>query len=249
MSLIATTDTPSTDTPSTDTAPISATSTLPAATLPPGRPVVLGAKLAAVGLVAGAALNTAEAVLGQFLPDRPASIPEQLRLVGEHAVLYGVRTVTGTLAVPLMVVAFLAAAKVAAPAARRTSVTAAVLLLAGMWGFLGMHVVNLLQLPAARLGGVPGAAALLEQAQADPVLGLMFLLPFLVGCAGGLVLLVVALFRCPGLPRWIPAAWLVFLVLDFAVRPGGPVDPHWLFLAGAVGLAVHILRGRVAAFE
>jgi hypothetical protein len=221
---------------------------LPAAAVPPSRPVVLGPKLAAVGLVAGAALNTAEAVLGQFLPERPASIPEQLRLVGEHAGLYGARTVLGTLAVPLMVIAFLAAAKVAVPAARRTSVAAAVLLLAGMWGFLGMHVVNLLQLPASRLAGVPGAAELLEQAQADPVLGLMFLLPFLVGCAVGLLLLVVALFRSPGLPRWIPAAWLVFLVLDFAVRPGGPVDPHWLFFAGAVGLAVHVLRGRVAAF-
>ncbi len=222
---------------------------LPAATaVPPSRPVVLGPKLAAVGLVAGAALNTAEAVLGQFLPERPASIAEQLRLVGEHTVLYGARTVAGTLAIPLMVIAFLAAAKVAVPAARRTSVAAAVLLLAGMWGFLGMHVVNLLQLPASRLAGVPGAAELLEQAQAEPVLGLMFLLPFLVGCAVGLLLLVVALFRTPGVPRWIPAAWLVFLVLDFAVRPGGPVDPHWLFLAGAVGLAAHVLRGRVAAF-
>ncbi len=141
-----------------------------------------------------------------------------------------------------------AAAKVVLPAARRTAVTAGVLLLAGMWGFLGMHVVNLLQLPAARLDGAPGAAALLEQAQADPVLGLMFLLPFLVGCSVGLLVLVVGLFRTAGLPRWIPAAWLLFLVLDFAVRPGGPVDPHWLFLAGAVGIAVQVLRGRVAAF-
>ena len=201
-----------------------------------------------MGLVAGAALNTAEAVLGQFLPERPASIPEQLRLVGENAGLYGARTVAGTLAIPLMVIAFLAAAKVVLPAARRTAVTAAVLLLAGMWGFLGMHVVNLLQLPAARLGGAPGAAALLEQTQADPVLGLMFLLPFLAGCSIGLLVLVVGLFRTRGLPRWIPAAWLAFLVLDFAVRPGGPVDPHWLFLAGAAGLAVQVLRGRVAAF-
>jgi len=215
---------------------------------PPARPWVLGRKLAAVGLVAGATLNTAEAVLGQLLPERPASIADQLQLVGENAGLYGARTVAGTLAIPLMVIAFLAAAKVALPAARRTAVAAGTLLLAGMWGFLGMHVVNLLQLPAARLDGAPGAAALLEQAQADPVLGLMFLLPFLVGCSVGLLALVVALFRTPGLPRWIPTAWLLFLVLDFAVRPGGPVDPHWLFLAGAVGIAVQVLRGRVAAF-
>jgi hypothetical protein len=208
----------------------------------------LGRRLAAVGLVAGAALNTAEAVLGQFLPRRPESVSEQVRLVGEHAGLFGARTVIGTLAVPLMVLAFLAAAKAAVPAARRTAVAAAVLLLAGMWGFLGMHVVTLLQLPAARVADPSGAAALLTEAQADPVLAVLFLLPFLAGCALGLLLLVVALFRTPGVPRWIPAAWLAFLVLDFAVRPGGPVDPHWLFLIGAVGLAAQILRGRVAAF-
>ena len=52
----------------------------------------------------------------------------------------------------------------AAPAV--AAVAAAVLLLAGMWGFLGMHVMGLLQLPASRLAGAPGAAALLEQAQA-----------------------------------------------------------------------------------
>jgi hypothetical protein len=237
---------PATSTPATTAQAVGATR--PVGAVPPVRPFRLGRTLAAVGLVGGAALNTAEAVLGQFLPARPASVAEQVRLVGENAGLFGVRTVAGTLAVPLMVIAFLAAAKVALPAARRTAVAAAALLLAGMWGFLGMHVVTLLQLPAARLDGAPGAAALLEQAQADPVLGLMFLLPFLAGCSIGLLLLVVGLFRTSGLPRWIPAAWLLFLVLDFAVRPGGPVDPHWLFLAGAVGLAVQVVRGRVAAF-
>ncbi len=231
-----------------DTPDTTRTDTVAARTGSPARPVVLGRRLAAVGLVAGAALNTAEAVLGQFLPERPEAVADQLRLVAENAGLYGARSVAGTLAVPLMVIAFLAAAKVALPAARRTAVAAGVLLLAGMWGFLGMHVVNLLQLPASRLGGAPGAAALLEQAQADPVLGLMFLLPFLAGCSIGLLLLVVALFRTAAVPRWIPGAWLAFLVLDFAVRPGGPVDPHWLFLAGAAGLAVHVLRGRVPSF-
>ena len=103
--------------------------------------------------------------------------------------------------------------------------------------------------PATRPGmGALRRAALLTGVQSDPVLGLLFLLPFLAGCALGLLLLVVALLRSPDMPRWIPVAWLVFLVLDFAVRPGGPVDPHWLFLAGSVGLAVRVARGRVAAF-
>ena len=224
-------------------------STAPAPAAPASR-AVLGRRVAASALVAAATLNTAEAVLGQFLPARPEAVSEQLRLVGEHSGLFGVRTVLGTQAEPLMCIAFLAAAKAALPAARRTAVAAGTLLLAGMWGFLGMHVVTLLQLPAARLRGtdLAGAAALLTGVQSDPVLGLLFLLPFLAGCSLGLLLLVVALLRSPEVPRWIPAAWLVFLVLDFAVRPGGPVDPHWLFLAGSVGLAVRVVRGRVTAF-
>ena len=37
-------------------------------------------------------------------------------------------------------------------------------------------------------------------------------------------------------------AWLVFIVVDFTVGPLGPVDPHWLYLAGAVGIGAHLLR-------
>ncbi len=36
--------------------------------------------------------------------------------------------------------------------------------------------------------------------------------------------------------------WLLFIVVDFTVGAVGPVDPHWLFLAGSVGAAVAVLR-------
>ncbi|GAB7191900.1 hypothetical protein NUM3379_26080 [Kineococcus sp. NUM-3379] len=235
-------------TTATTPAPTS-TGTAPAAPARPGRIIPVGRRLAVVGLVGGAVLNTTEAVLGQFLPARPETVLESLRLVGEHPVLFGTRAVLGTLAVPLMAVGFLAAARLLLTRAPRTAVAAGALLLAGMWGFLGMHVVMLLELPASASRDLPAAAAVLEQVQSSPVLGALFLVPFLAGCVLGMLVLTAGMLRTGGVPRWIPATWLVFLVVDFTVGAVGPVDPHWLFLAGALGLAHHVLRAGDAAWR
>ncbi|MPQ99334.1 hypothetical protein GB931_15695 [Modestobacter sp. I12A-02628] len=214
----------------------SPTRTAPAPAALPGR------RLAVVGLAVGAALNTTEAVLAQFLPERPDSIAEELRLVAEHSTLYGARAVIGTLAVPFMLVGFLAAARLLAARARRTGWTAGSLLAVGMWGFAGVHVLALLSLPLAT-GGVPGAAAVAEELQSSAPLGALTYLPFLAGTVLGMLVLCVGLLRTGAVARWIPATWLVFLALDFTIGAVGPVDPHWLFLAGALGLAREIARG------
>jgi hypothetical protein len=58
----------------------------------------------------------------------------------------------------------------------------------------------------------------------------------------------VALWRTAGVPRWIPAAWGLFLVLDLFAQQASPVDPHALFVAGALGLAVLVGRRSDAAW-
>ncbi|MGY1671581.1 hypothetical protein [Geodermatophilus sp. SYSU D00710] len=209
----------------------------PARTLGP-----VGRRLAVTGLVVGAVLNTAEAALLQFLPERPEEIVDQLALVGEHTALFTTRLVTGTLAIPFMAIAFLAAAGLLATRMRKTAYAAGALLLAGVWGFVGIHLMGYLQLPASESGDLDGAAALLYAAEAHPVFLALFLAPFLLGTTLGMVTLTVGLLRSGVVPRWIPAAWLVFIVLDFSVGAVGPVDPHYLWLAGALGLAVHIAR-------
>ena len=194
--------------------------------------------LLAAGLVTAAAvLNGLESIgTRALLPDRPDDTRAMLELVAEHRATYAALVVVGTLAVPLMAAAFVVMTRIAAERARRTATAARVLLLAGMWGFLGMHVVNLLQVPLSaepvRAEGVVALDALME----SPVLGLLFLAPFLLGTALGLVLLVVALFRS-STPRWIPATMLAFLVVDFGLRNGGPVDAHWLWIAASLGIA------------
>ena len=219
----------------------------PSPLAPEARPTItpVGRRLAVTGLVVGAVLNTTEAVLAQALPSRPEGLEDQLRLVAEHGSLYGVRAVLGTIAIPFMAIAFLAAARLLAERARRTAMVAGTFLLTGMWGFVGIHVLGLLQLPAAQ--DPAAGAAVLEAAQGSPVLTGLFLVPFLVGTVLGMVVLAGGLLWTGAVARWIPAAWLVFIGIDFSVGAVGPFDPHWLWLLGAVGLAVHVARHGLTA--
>ncbi len=220
------------------TTALPATPTAPPAARPAISPV--GRRLAVTGLVVGSVLNTAEALLASALPERPERLEDQLRLVAENSTVYGVRAVIGTVAVPFMAIAFLAAARLLAERARRTAIAAGTLLLAGMWGFVGIHLLGLLQLPGSQ--DPAGSAGFFEAAQSSPVLGALFLAPFLIGTALGMVVLTVGMLATGVVARWIPALWLVFILIDFSVGPVGPVDPHWLWLIGAFGLAAHIAR-------
>ncbi len=208
----------------------------------PARPSItpVGRRLAVTGLVVGSVLNTTEALLTKALPARPEGLEDQLRLVAENSTVYGVRAVIGTVAVPFMAIAFLAAARVLAERARRTAILAGSLLLAGMWGFAGIHLLGLLQLPGSQ--DPAGSAGFFEAAESSPVLAALFLVPFLAGTVLGMVVLTVGMLKTGVVARWIPAFWLVFIVIDFSVGPVGPVDPHWLWLLGAFGLAAHIAR-------
>ena len=217
----------------------------PADTSGPGtvrRPAPWGAGLAIAGLVIGAAGNTAQAVLGQFV-DRPEKVADQIVLANEHPTLVTAMCVAGTVAVPFMAVGFLSAARFLRGTMRRTGTVAAVLLMLGMWGFMAVQTSELVQL-AAMLDPEGGAAArYLDGMDSSVLLGVLFGAPFMIGCFFGLITLSIGLLvKGAGVPRWIPASWLAFILLDFLVGSVGPVDPHWLYLLGAVGLAVHLGR-------
>lgn len=204
-------------------------------------------RTAAALVVAAAVLNGIESIgTRALLPARPEDTSAMLELVADHRATYTALVVVGTLAVPLMAAAFVVMTGIAAERARRTATAARVLLLAGMWGFLGMHVVNLLQVPLSATAVREEGAIALDALQQSPVLGLMFLAPFLLGTALGLLLLVVSLWRSSA-PRWIPLTMLAFLVVDFGLRNGGPVDAHWLWIAASLGIARLLTTHRVPA--
>ena len=207
------------------------------------RTVPFGRTIAATALVIGAGLNTAESVLGRaLLGEKPEKSTELMALLAQNEGTRTLVSVLGTLAIPFMFAGFIALAHLLRRGARRTANAALALLGLGMWGFLGMHIVSLTEVPVLRAVGVEQAAAVMDEIQSTPLLGALFLVPFLAGTFVGMVTLALGLLKTRVLPGWIPAALLTFIVLDFSVGPVGLVDPHWLWLAAAAGAAAAILR-------
>jgi hypothetical protein len=204
----------------------------------PRRPSRAGA----YALVAGAALNTAQAVLLRTVSsgDSPAA---KLADVDAHPGVMLTMILSGLLGVVLLLVGLQHTARVVRPHAPRTARVGAVLTFAGTLGFLGMHALMLATFALAGMDDRAAALAALERLDTAPVV-LVLVAPFLLGMFGGVLALTIGLFRTAGVPRWVPACWALFLPLDLLAAGAGPVDPHWLFLAGAVGIA---LAGRSAA--
>ena len=210
----------------------------PAAAVEAPRPSRAGA----FALVAGAALNTAQAVLlrATSTGDSPAA---RLADADAHPGAVLAMILTGLLGVVLLVIGLQHAAGVVRPHAPRTARVGAVLTFLGTLGFLGVHALMLVTYALVGMEDRSAALAVLEHLDRAPVL-LVLVAPFLVGMFGGVAALTVGLFRSAGVPRWVPACWALFLPLDLFAAGASPVDPHWLFLAGAVGVA---LAGRSAA--
>jgi hypothetical protein len=140
-----------------------------------------------------------------------------------------------------MAAGFVIAARLLARHARRTAIVAGVLLVVGMWGFQIVQASETIGLAALLDGEGRAAATWMDGLHEQPLL-LVFGLPFLIGTPLGMIVLSIGMLATSAVPRWIGAAWLLFIVLDFGVGAVGPVDPHWLYLAGAIGLAAHVLR-------
>ena len=217
-------------------------STAPLAAAHSGAPAPRPSRAGALALVAGAALNTAQAVLLRSFStgDSPAA---RLADGDAHPGLVLAMILTGLLGVVLLVVGLQHAARVVRPHAPRTARVGAVLTFFGTLGFLGVHAVMLVTYALVGMQDRSAALAVLEHLETAPVMLVLFA-PFLLGMFGGVAVLTVGLFLSAGVPRWVPVCWALFLPLDVFAAGATPVDPHWLFLAGAVGVA---LAGRPAA--
>ncbi len=202
------------------------------------RPVV-GRRLAATALIAGAALNTAEAVLtGAVLGGRERTTEQEVAAAFAHPGATTAIAVLGLVSVPALLIAFQAMAHIVRGRQPRLGAVAAALTFVGTLGFLGMHAVGLTS--SILVGAGPQHTEAIIALREAP-LGLVVVVPFLIGMFGGMALLTAGL-AAQGVTRWIAGAFGLFLVLDLAVGAVGPVDPHWLFLAGSVALAALVLR-------
>jgi hypothetical protein len=127
------------------------------------------------------------------------------------------------------------------PRMPRLGASSMVLALVGTFGFFGIHAVSVYDHVAAGQPDRGAMVALVESAQ-NSTLGLLIVMPFMLGMAGSVLLNAIGLLRTRVVPIWMPVVLLAFLVLDFGGFPVGPVDPHWLFVAASFGLAVAVAR-------
>lgn len=207
----------------------------------PVRPAPMARRTAVFALVAGSALNATQALLSRAAGTHGSSTGQWMAAADATPALVTGSVVTGVLGGALLLVAFQAVAHVVRPHAPRLARTGAALSFVGWSAFLVMGGAAVARLAAVDLEDRAAAVAAFQVAEssaAGSVVGLVFL----VGVFVGALLLTVGLLRVRAVARWIPLAWLVFIALDFAAQSVMPIDPHLLFVGGAVGLAVHVAR-------
>ncbi len=198
---------------------------------------------AGVCLIAAGVTNGLGQYVGELLMPELEDFSAQIRWGVDHP---GVHTAEQTALLVSMLVlplGLLGLAHVTRWSAPRLTVVGLVLTLWGMWGF---HNVVALGYAAGTVGpGAVGtdAAVALNEGYLDHVgTALMALLPHLVGSFLGLILLAVAGFRSPSLPR-VPLVLLVgFLVWDFLLPAAGPLETHLLLAISLGWLGVALLR-------
>ena len=208
--------------------------------VPVPRPAPIGRGTAVVALTFGATLNLAEAFIGRIV-GQGESVAESMDAWAARPALATTGLVAGTLAVPFLLLGLVAMAQLVRPRMPRLGTSAMVLGYAGALGFLGLHAASIVDRVALDQPDRAAMVALLESVQSNS-LALLVLVPFLLGMAGSVLLTSIGYLRTRAVPIWIPVVLLVFLVLDFGQFPTGPVDPHWLFLAASVGLAVIVAK-------
>jgi hypothetical protein len=208
--------------------------------VPVPRPAPFGRRVAVVALTVGATLNLAEALIGRVV-GQSESVEGSLAAWSARPTLAVTGLVLGTLAVPFLLLGLVAMAQLIRPRMPRLGTTAMVLAYAGGLGFLGIHAASIVEAAVLDHPDREAIVALIESAHSSP-LGLLILAPFLLGMFGSILLTSIGYLRTRVVPVWIPVVLLVFLVLDFGQFPTGPVDPHWLFVAAAGGVAVAIAK-------
>ncbi|WP_324273524.1 hypothetical protein [Blastococcus brunescens] len=191
-------------------------------------------------LAVGATLNLAEALIGRVV-GQSGSVAGNLDAWAARPTLATVGLVAGTVAVPFLLLGLVAMAQLVRPRMPRLGTTAMVLAYVGGLGFLGIHAVSIVDHAAVDQPDRDAMVALLESAQSSS-LALLILLPFLLGMAGSVLLTSIGYLRTRVVPVWIPVVLVLFLLLDFGPFSTGPIDPHWLFVAASVGLAVVVAQ-------
>jgi hypothetical protein len=198
--------------------------------------------LAAVSLPLTALLSIVSVVTQPEFTSNPVARLGTLDAAGTSATVSALTFVLSQLPFVVAVVAIAALTHARAP---RVSWTGGVL---GVLGGFGHTVFGGLALSYLALAADSGHREVLghvvTRVEAGPVQPFMAI--GLIGTVLGLVLLGVALFRSRVVPRWIPVALWVFVVLEFAlsnIAAWASLVAGLVYLAACTGIAVQLVRG------
>jgi hypothetical protein len=181
-------------------------------------------------LVIGAGLQVAEFLLENPPESNTVRVAQWVADPGRVAASMSV----GLLAVPFLLAGFLVLVAVVRQHSRRLAIAAGGLLILAMVGLAGVHGFEMGAFSLATSGQPAAAVAMLDVAQpVAPLLVLMGL--FLGGAVLGTLVLAVAMWRSPLLPRVAAVGVVAFAVVDFAV--GSPLVSHLLAFANSFVLA------------
>ncbi len=198
--------------------------------------------LAAASLVLTALLSIVSVLLQ---PEFPADPADRLAAIDEAGSTATVSILAFALTQLPFLVAVVAIAFVAAAGARRTAIIGGVLAVLGGFGHAVFSGIGLSQLAMADdAANREAMGEVITRIESGPAV--VFMAAGLLGTVLGLVLLGVALFRSRVVPRWIPVALWLFLVMEFV----GSGLTEWaspaaglLYLAAFTGIARQIVRG------
>jgi len=146
----------------------------------------------------------------------------------------------GLLAVPFLIGQFAMMFTIARRHSRRIATAAAAFLTAAMTGLAAIQGLEMAALWSARAGHQDAAKAILDTS--DPgIPGAVVLVLFLGGALFGTVLINIALWRSPYVPRLVVVLGVSFVIMDFALQMG--VAAHLGALAAGLVLAWAIVTG------
>jgi hypothetical protein len=204
----------------------------------PSRRFTLGA---AALLVAAPLIELVETVLS---PLTDGSTADDLHAIAAHQSVFVVSVLAGLLATILYVPAFLALARLTWNRSPRLSAVGGAVAVLSMLGFMGVRMLQAVELQAVRKPlGIQTGAALIDSAGTNPI-GAVFLVLFLGGSVIGVVCLAVATWRAHVAPRTAVVLFLAFPFVDL-LMPGhlGTVVAHAALLAGLGWIGVAAARG------
>jgi hypothetical protein len=192
--------------------------------------------VAALLVTTGAALQVAEFLL----EPSSSSTAERIAWWQAHPDRIAFAKAAGLLAVPFLIGQFLVMVTIARRHSRRIAAAAAAFLTAAMTGLAAIQGAEMAALWAAQAGHIDAAASILDVS--DPGLpGAVLFVLFLGGALLGTVLVNVALWRSPYVPRLVVMFGVGFVIMDFAL--GWGVAGHLSALAAGLVLAWAILTG------